>query len=228
MYFSLPKSQDRMTPLHHEVQTQLIQQHLQQQQEQNDYLSKRSSYSSYESNNTTTINEERISEIIQNLDEHWGSPPILTPNTLAHILSHQWVQQSSNSQEEAAINREEIRKVSKAAAAAASVAANKTLQNNNKLIFTLIEEFIRTIQSIDTENQFDITTEIQSDSVLQKLIAANEEQTGDVSNTKSNSILHYQSTMGENVMKHLIDLLRKHNNGNSNETKKQNILQSQD
>jgi hypothetical protein len=34
--------------------------------------------------------EERISEILNNIEDHWGSPPILTPDTLAYILNHQW------------------------------------------------------------------------------------------------------------------------------------------
>ncbi|KAI7905233.1 uncharacterized protein BX663DRAFT_502189 [Cokeromyces recurvatus] len=41
--------------------------------------------------NASTMTEDRISEIIQNLDDHWGSPPILTPDTLSHILNHQWI-----------------------------------------------------------------------------------------------------------------------------------------
>ncbi|KAI8091354.1 uncharacterized protein B0P05DRAFT_527117 [Gilbertella persicaria] len=40
---------------------------------------------------SNTMADDRISEIIHNLDDHWGSPPILTPNTLTHILSNQWV-----------------------------------------------------------------------------------------------------------------------------------------
>lgn len=70
MYFNIPKSNERQ-----------------------DKLSKKSSSSSLESVTATnaTMAEERISEIIHNLDDHWGSPPILTPDTLAHILNNQWI-----------------------------------------------------------------------------------------------------------------------------------------
>lgn len=78
MYFNLPTSQDRKL------------------------LDKKSSESSLD---TTTMTEERISEIIHNLDDHWGSPPILTPNTLSHILNHQWTN-------EEVVNQEDIKKVS--------------------------------------------------------------------------------------------------------------------
>lgn len=74
MYFNLPKSSERQ-------------------------LSKKESNSSIMSTDSTTATarnnslmaEDRISEIIHNLDDHWGSPPLLTPDTLAHILNHQWI-----------------------------------------------------------------------------------------------------------------------------------------
>lgn len=68
MYFNIPKSQDR----HH-----------------SSMLNKKPSNSSLDST-TAIMTDDRISEIIHNLDDHWGSPPILTPNTLSHILNHQW------------------------------------------------------------------------------------------------------------------------------------------
>jgi hypothetical protein len=73
MYFNLPTSSERR-------------------------LSKKKSNSSListESTNTTLMAEDRISEIIHNLDDHWGSPPILTPDTLAHILNNQWITSES-------------------------------------------------------------------------------------------------------------------------------------
>lgn len=41
-------------------------------------------------NKQTKMPEERISEILNNIEDHWGSPPILTPDTLTFILNHQW------------------------------------------------------------------------------------------------------------------------------------------
>lgn len=70
MYFNIPKSSERKSS-----------------------LKKKASNSSMESLTTTVMAEDRISEIIHNLDDHWGSPPILTPDTLAHILNHQWISQ---------------------------------------------------------------------------------------------------------------------------------------
>lgn len=78
MYFNLPKSQDRV-------------------------LKNKSSDSSLD---TTTMTDERISEIIHNLDDHWGSPPILTPNTLSHILNHQWINEE--------VKQEDFKKVTTA------------------------------------------------------------------------------------------------------------------
>ncbi|KAI8082135.1 hypothetical protein BDF21DRAFT_417189 [Thamnidium elegans] len=70
MYFNIPKSDERQNK-----------------------LQKKSSSSSIDSITQTNsaMAEERISEIIHNLDDHWGSPPILTPDTLAHILNNQWI-----------------------------------------------------------------------------------------------------------------------------------------
>lgn len=68
MYFNLPKSSERLNK-----------------------KPSNSSLMSTESTNTALMAEDRISEIIHNLDDHWGSPPILTPDTLAHILNNQWI-----------------------------------------------------------------------------------------------------------------------------------------
>jgi hypothetical protein len=37
------------------------------------------------------MTEERLVEIMNNIQDHWGSPPILTAETLEFILSNQWV-----------------------------------------------------------------------------------------------------------------------------------------
>ncbi|CAO0800307.1 unnamed protein product [Mucor circinelloides] len=146
--------------------------------------------------------EDRITEIIQNLDDHWGSPPILTPDTLAHILNHQWTN-------EELVNQEEIKKVSKVAAKA-TVAANRAIQNNNKAVSTLIEEVCRTIQSMDTENKYDVTKDIKSDPVIQKFIA--DKEVSSASSSSSTAVLGNE----ENVMQHLIELLQQHNMNNQN------------
>ncbi|KAI9283346.1 hypothetical protein BY458DRAFT_8314 [Sporodiniella umbellata] len=46
------------------------------------------------------VAEERISEILNNVEDHWGSPPILTPDTLAFILNHQWENDKKTLEEE--------------------------------------------------------------------------------------------------------------------------------
>lgn len=76
MYFNIPKSGERQG-----------------------VLNKKASNSSMESTTTAVMAEDRISEIIHNLDDHWGSPPILTPDTLAHILNHQWISNDQDDKE---------------------------------------------------------------------------------------------------------------------------------
>ncbi|CEP15395.1 hypothetical protein [Parasitella parasitica] len=176
MYFALPKSQDRQPkPI---------------------LLNKKSSNSSLLSTDSNAMGEDRITEIIQNLDDHWGSPPILTPDTLAHILNHQWTDQDI-------MNQEEIKKVSKVAAKA-TVAANRAIQSKNKAVSTLIEEVCRTIQAMDTENKFDVTKDIKNDPIIQKFIT-NKEERSLAANTSA--VLGSE----ENVMQHLIELLQQHN-----------------
>ncbi|GAN04413.1 hypothetical protein MAM1_0063c03873 [Mucor ambiguus] len=163
------------------------------------------------STDSNAMAEERITEIIQNLDDHWGSPPILTPDTLAHILNHQWTN-------EELVNQEEIKKylhfwslyqVSKVAAKA-TVAANRAIQNNNKAVSTLIEEVCRTIQSMDTEGKHDVTKDIKDDPVIQKFIA--DKQVVSASALASSSTAA-AAVVGneEHVMQHLIELLQQHN-----------------
>jgi hypothetical protein len=53
----------------------------------NDNNQKRSDYAS----------DERMSEIRDNVEDHRGSPPILTPETLAYILENQWVSDDNGS-----------------------------------------------------------------------------------------------------------------------------------
>ncbi|CAO3607297.1 unnamed protein product [Mucor fragilis] len=154
------------------------------------------------STDSNAMAEERITEIIQNLDDHWGSPPILTPDTLAHILNHQWTN-------EELANQEEIKKVSKVAAKA-TVAANRAIQNNNKAVSTLIEEVCRTIQSMDTEGKHDVTKDIKSDPVIQKFISDKELA---LTSTASSSSSSATAVVGneEHVMQHLIEVLQQHN-----------------
>ncbi|RCI06650.1 hypothetical protein CU098_013224 [Rhizopus stolonifer] len=105
---------------------------------------------------SNTMADDRISEIIHNLDDHWGSPPILTPNTLTHILSNQW---------------------------------------EDTAIFTLIEEMIKTLESIKTES---LANDIKNDPIIQKyMISKRQGQQGEQSQ--------------DVVLQHLIELLQHHN-----------------
>ncbi|KAG2197872.1 hypothetical protein INT47_003541 [Mucor saturninus] len=103
--------------------------------------------------------EDRISEIIHNLDDHWGSPPILTPDTLAHILNHQWI---SN----VPVDEQELENV---------ISHNKT-NMNKRVISDLIKELYKTIQGIDTKSEFEVTKDLKNDPVLQNFIAAKEQE----------------------------------------------------
>ena len=80
MYFALPKNTERQTP--------------------SSSLKLTGAKMSNLSPEPETMCEDRISEIIHNIDDHWGSPPILTPNTLTHILNNQWVASDYHSTEE--------------------------------------------------------------------------------------------------------------------------------
>ncbi|KAI7864081.1 hypothetical protein BDF14DRAFT_1838705 [Spinellus fusiger] len=42
---------------------------------------------------TAGVADERILEIVNNLQEHWGSPPIMTPETLAYVFNNQWMKE---------------------------------------------------------------------------------------------------------------------------------------
>ncbi|KAI9486831.1 MAG: hypothetical protein EXX96DRAFT_604894 [Benjaminiella poitrasii] len=176
MYFTLPKSQDRQ-PLRKT-------------------LNKKASNSSLISteSNTSTMAEDRISEIIHNLDDHWGSPPILTPDTLSHILNHQWIINDDT------IKQQDIKKVSKAAATVATVAANRVIKQNNRALSTLIEEFCKTIERIDPENTFEVAKDIKSDPLIQKFIISSKDE-DKIANGKSE----------ETVIQHVIELLQYHN-----------------
>lgn len=126
MYFNLPTSHDRQK-----------------------VLNKKSSNSSIMSTDSSTIKattvggigimtEDRISEIIHNLDDHWGSPPILTPGTVAHILNHQWI---NTTVEE---NEEIKKKVSSAVQSKRNKSKDNTTANvDKKVISNLIKEFCK-------------------------------------------------------------------------------------
>jgi hypothetical protein len=98
MYFNLPKSNERQNILN--------------KKSSSDNMISTDSPDSPDSPDSTSpldntnngshsmMAEDRISEIIHNLDDHWGSPPIFTPDTLAHILNHQWINIAAQDNEE--------------------------------------------------------------------------------------------------------------------------------
>ncbi|KAI8344106.1 hypothetical protein BC941DRAFT_342351 [Chlamydoabsidia padenii] len=45
--------------------------------------------------NTSILTDERLLEIVENLEDHWRSPPILTPTTLAVIFNNKYSDISS-------------------------------------------------------------------------------------------------------------------------------------
>ncbi|ORE08243.1 hypothetical protein BCV72DRAFT_303893 [Rhizopus microsporus var. microsporus] len=94
------------------------------------------------------ITEERISEILNNIEDHWGSPPILTPDTLAYILSHQWENDKK--------------------------ADDKTIEDQEshrpQNVQLLIQEFCNTIQKLDQNKLFSVTNDIMNDNIIQPFI----------------------------------------------------------
>ncbi|GAA5807314.1 hypothetical protein MFLAVUS_000672 [Mucor flavus] len=160
MYFNIPKSDERQ----HKLQ-------------------RKSSSSSIDSitRANSAMAEERISEIIHNLDDHWGSPPILTPDTLAHILNNQWIKPVEE--------EEDIKKVIVSSANRQRVKTN----NNQKLISNLIKELCKTIQGIDAESKFEVTKDIKNDPIIQNFVLSKEQE------------------QPEQVLEHLVELLQYHN-----------------
>ncbi|ORZ09236.1 hypothetical protein BCR42DRAFT_424019 [Absidia repens] len=49
------------------------------------------------SSNMNYLTDERLLEIVENLEDHWRSPPILTPTTLAMIFNNGYSDTSSPS-----------------------------------------------------------------------------------------------------------------------------------
>ncbi|KAI8390810.1 uncharacterized protein BYT42DRAFT_610088 [Radiomyces spectabilis] len=80
MYFSLPSCQERR-----HTKPLSIENHLDKQTPLTIQLP------SEDLGTNGSISETRLIEIFNNIQDHWGSPPILTPDTLAYILSNQWV-----------------------------------------------------------------------------------------------------------------------------------------
>ncbi|CAO3636201.1 unnamed protein product [Cunninghamella blakesleeana] len=99
MYFSLPTSQEREKKLLERknknnkdtvpsINTTTI------DSPSPSSLSPKSLYNKYKSNN---ISDERFVEIVENLEDHWRSPPILTPTTLALIFNNNnWIEPGSS------------------------------------------------------------------------------------------------------------------------------------
>ncbi|CEG69404.1 hypothetical protein RMATCC62417_05486 [Rhizopus microsporus] len=119
MYFDLPKRQDRIAPK--VIKDKIIQ---------------------------MGITEERISEILNNIEDHWGSPPILTPDTLAYILSHQW--ENDKKAEGKVIEDQE--------------------SHSPRNVQLLIQEFCNTIQKLDKNKSFSVTNDIMNDNIIQPFI----------------------------------------------------------
>lgn len=86
--------------------------------------------------------EERISEILNNIEDHWGSPPILTPDTLTFILNHQWENDKKTAEEDAKKSSCQL----------------------------LIKEFCKTIQTLDKNQSLPVTNDLMNDSVIQAFI----------------------------------------------------------
>ncbi|KAI8886252.1 hypothetical protein K501DRAFT_62383 [Backusella circina FSU 941] len=83
--------------------------------------------------------DERMSEIRDNVEDHWGSPPLLTPETLAYILENQWVSDDNDS---------------------SSNSLKKRIKKKNELIQNLITELYKTMEIIDSEKEHKITKEL--------------------------------------------------------------------
>ncbi|KAI8339952.1 hypothetical protein BC941DRAFT_371707 [Chlamydoabsidia padenii] len=86
MYFSLPTSQER---LQHQQQQSII--------DKQDFVDSHPSASHANStsnppptSNMNYLTDERLVEIVENLEDHWRSPPILTPTTLAMIFNNSY------------------------------------------------------------------------------------------------------------------------------------------
>ncbi|KAI8882073.1 hypothetical protein K501DRAFT_273996 [Backusella circina FSU 941] len=98
------------------------------------------------------MTEERLLEIMNNIQDHWGSPPILTAETLEFILSNQWVTTENVATEETVLENKLVQKM-----------------KETRIINSLVKELCQTIERIDTENKHEITKEIMNDSVLQEI-----------------------------------------------------------
>ncbi|KAL9558984.1 hypothetical protein MBANPS3_000639 [Mucor bainieri] len=203
MYFTLPKSQDRPP--------------------KPSLLNKRSSNSSMMSTDSNAMAEERITEIIQNLDDHWGSPPILTPDTLAHILSHQWTNEELVNQEEIKkdiVFIESIHTLTTAPGIQGSCKSNSSCKScDPEQQQSRIYTNRGSLQSMDTEDKHDVTKELKSDPVIQKFIADKEVASASTA-ASSSTATPAAAVVGneEHVMQHLIELLQQHNM--NNKTKK--------
>ncbi|CEG69405.1 hypothetical protein RMATCC62417_05486 [Rhizopus microsporus] len=141
MYFDLPKRQDRIAPK--VIKDKIIQ---------------------------MGITEERISEILNNIEDHWGSPPILTPDTLAYILSHQW----ENDKKVKCICFIKTGQECHVHINYGSQAEGKVIEDQEshspRNVQLLIQEFCNTIQKLDKNKSFSVTNDIMNDNIIQPFI----------------------------------------------------------
>lgn len=103
MYFSLPTSQEREQKLLEKNNNSNINNNhtlpsinttSPSHNSSNTSLSSETIYNKYSNG---SITDERFVEIVENLEDHWRSPPILTPTTLALIFNNNWVETNTTS-----------------------------------------------------------------------------------------------------------------------------------
>ncbi|OBZ87093.1 hypothetical protein A0J61_04858 [Choanephora cucurbitarum] len=181
MYFALPKNTERQTP--------------------SSSLKLTGAKMSNLSPEPETMCEDRISEIIHNIDDHWGSPPILTPNTLTHILNNQWVASDYHSTEENMKKQPKGHSLTKTPGTVmltgAPSIAKSTNQNDrdDKMLPILIQEVCKTIESISMDSKHSIANDIKNDPIIQRFIMSKKEE----------------ETSQEVVLRHLTQILQNHN-----------------
>ncbi|KAI8383011.1 hypothetical protein BD560DRAFT_431584 [Blakeslea trispora] len=147
------------------------------------------------------MGEDRISEIIHNLDDHWGSPPILTPNTLTHILSNQWIATDHNSGEDSMKKIKQVHTVKTATGAAALTSTPSITKTTNqkdkddKVIPTLVQEVCKMIESISMDSKHNIANDVKNDPIIQRFIMSKKEE----------------ETSQEVVLRHLTQILQNYN-----------------
>ncbi|KAI8333802.1 hypothetical protein EDC96DRAFT_548428 [Choanephora cucurbitarum] len=156
MYFALPKSTERQTPSASLKLTGAKMSNLSPEPE--------------------TMCEDRISEIIHNIDDHWGSPPILTPNTLTHILNNQWVTSDCHSTEENVKKQPKGHPLTKTPATVMLTGVPSIVKSTNqndkddKMLPILIQEVCKTIESISMDSKHSIANDIKEEETSQEVV----------------------------------------------------------